>query len=192
MIRHRPELNDSCRRNTQQAQARQRKRFDKKTAGAKVYSVQDYSWVFQNVIPPKGTKKLLKKWRGPFFMITEVNHPGHFYRPTTGRTAHFENIKPHNPSTEDWCNPEDIEQGDYLMMNPACEVNEKGTRGKNDLNEALEEGSSPLQDLHSNEVIEANEETLSYAEEDWQDPEQMEDLREFGTRPTVCDTDMTE
>ena len=61
VIRHQQELNDLCRRNTQQAQARQRKKFDKKAAGAKAYSVGDYVWVFQNVIPPKGTKKLLKK-----------------------------------------------------------------------------------------------------------------------------------
>ena len=64
VIRRQQELNDLCRRNTQQAQARQRKRFDKKAAGAKAYSVGDYVWVFQNAIPPKGTKKLLKKWRG--------------------------------------------------------------------------------------------------------------------------------
>ena len=56
VIRRQQELNDLCRRNTQQAQARQRKRFDKKAAGAKAYSVGDYVWVFQNVIPPKGTK----------------------------------------------------------------------------------------------------------------------------------------
>ena len=65
VIRRQQELNDLCRRNTQQAQARQRKKFDKKAAGAKAYSVGDYEWVFQNVIPPKGTKKLLKKWRDP-------------------------------------------------------------------------------------------------------------------------------
>ena len=57
----------------------------------------------------------------------------------------------------------------------ACEVNEKGTREKkNDGNEIAEEGSSPPLDLDPNEVIEADEETLPYAEEDWQDPEQME------------------
>ena len=60
------------------------------------------------------------------------------------------------------------------MMKPACEVNEKGTRGKNDGNEVREEGSSPPLDLDHNEVIEADEETLPYAEEDWQEPEQME------------------
>ena len=59
-------------------------------------------------------------------MITEVHHEGRFYRLRTGRAAHFEIIEPHNPSTADWYLPE----GDYLMMDPACEANEKGTRGK--------------------------------------------------------------
>ena len=57
------------------------------------------------------------------------------------------------------------------MMDPAFEVNEKSTRGKNDGNEVVEEGSSPPLDLDPNEVIEAEEETLPYAEEDWQDTE---------------------
>ena len=65
MIRRQQELNDLCRRNTQQAQARQRKIFDRKTAGAKAYSVGVNVWVFQNVIPPKGTKKLLKSEGDP-------------------------------------------------------------------------------------------------------------------------------
>ena len=60
------------------------------------------------------------------------------------------------------------------MMDPACEVNEKGTREKNDGNEVVEEVTSPPLDLDPNEVIEADEEILPYAEEDWQDPEQME------------------
>ena len=63
---------------------------------------------------------------------------------------------------------------DILMVDPACEINEKGTRGKNVGNEVVEEGSSPPLDLDPNEVIEADEETLPYAEEDWQHPEQME------------------
>ena len=49
-------------------------------------------------------------------MITEVHQQGRFYRTNTGRAAHFENLKPQNPSTEDCCIPEDIENGDYLMM----------------------------------------------------------------------------
>ena len=107
-------------------------------------------------------------------MITEVQHEERFYRLSTGRAAHYENIKPHNPWTEDWCIPADMEEGDYLMMDPACEVNEKGAREKNDRNEVVEEGTSPPLDLDPNEVIEVDEETLPCAEEDWQDPEQRE------------------
>ena len=66
-----------------------------------------------------------------------------------------------------------MEEEDYLIMD-ACEVNEKGTREKNDGNEVVEEGTSTPLDLDRNEVIEADDETLPYAEEDWQNPEQME------------------
>ena len=50
----------------------------------------------------------------------------------------------------------------------------KGTREKNDGNEALKEGTSPPLDLDPNERNEADEETLPYAEEDWENPEQIE------------------
>ena len=60
------------------------------------------------------------------------------------------------------------------MMDPACEVNEKGTREKNDGNEVIEEGTNTPLDLDPDGVIEADDETLPYAEEDWQDPEQTE------------------
>ena len=100
-------------------------------------------------------------------MITEEPQEGRCYRLSTGRAAHFENNRPHNPSTEDWCIREDIEEGNYLMMGPACEVNQKRTREKNDANEALEDGNNPPLDLDPNEIIEADEATLPYAEEDW-------------------------
>ena len=162
-IRRQQELNELCRRNTAQAQMRQRKKNDEKILQAKPYEVDQYVWVFQNIIPPKGTKKLLKKWRGPF-MITEVHQQGRFYRLSTGRTAHYENLKPHVPSPEDWCIPKDMEGLEYLVVEPACEVNEKGTREKNDGNENLS-----LDDI---ENIEA--EAGLFVEEDWNDPEQGE------------------
>ena len=52
------------------------------------------------------------------------------------------------------------------MMDPACEVNEKGTREKNDGNEVVEEGTNTALGLDRNKVIEADDETLPYAEED--------------------------
>ena len=62
-VKRQQELNELCRRNTAQAQIRQRKKYDEKILQAKIYAVVQYVWEFQNVIPPKGTKKLLKKWR---------------------------------------------------------------------------------------------------------------------------------
>ena len=55
-------------------------------------------------------------------------------------------------------------------MDPACEVNEKSTREKNDGNEALEKVTSPPLDLNSNKIIDTDEETLPNAEEDWKIP----------------------
>ena len=164
-IRRQQELNELCRRNTAQAQMRQRKKYDEKILQAKPYEVGQYVWVFQNVIPSKGTKKLLKKGRG-LFMITEVHQQGRFYRLSTGRAAHYENLKPHVPSPEDWCIPKDMEGLEYLLVEPACEVNEKGIREKNDGNANLS--------LDDNEKIEAVSEAESFVEEDWNDPEQGE------------------
>ena len=99
-------------------------------------------------------------------MITEVHQQGRFYRLSTGRAAHYENLKAHVPSPEDWCIPKDMEGLEYLLAEPACEVNEKGIREKNDGNENLS--------LDDNEKIEADSEAESFVEEDWNDPEQGE------------------
>ena len=108
---------------------RQRKKYDEKILQAKPYAVGQYVWVFQNIIPSKGTKKLLNKWRGPL-MITEVHQQRRFYRLSTGRAAHYKNLKPHVPSPEDWCVPQNMEGLEYLLVEPACEANEKGTTEK--------------------------------------------------------------
>ena len=50
------------------------------------------------------------------------------------------------------------------MVEPACEVNEKGTREKNDGNEDVS--------LDDNEKIEVNSDKGFFAEEDWNDPKQ--------------------
>ena len=68
-------------------------------------------------------------------MITEVHQQGRFYPLSTGRAAHYENLKPHVPSPEDCCLPQNKEGLEYLLVEPASEKNEKGTREKNDSNE---------------------------------------------------------
>ena len=93
---------------------------------------------------------------------------------STGRAALFENLKPRNLSTGDWCIPEDKEEGDYLILDPACEVKAKGNREKNEINEALEKGTEPPLELDPNEISEADEENLPYPKENWENPEPKE------------------
>ena len=111
VIRRQQELNELSRRNTQQAQARQRKNFDKKVAGAKAFTVGDYVLVFQNVIPPKGNKKI-RKWMGSFNRLKEC-----FNRLNNASAHPFRTSSPITP--QDGCIPEN---------DRACESNAKGTR----------------------------------------------------------------
>ena len=78
-------------------------------------------------------------------------------------------IKPHNASSEDWCIPVEMHEGDYLIVDPACEVNERGTPDKNDGDNC----DLPLS-LEFTERVEEDDETVPYAEEDWDCPEQTE------------------
>ena len=66
-----------------------------------------------------------------------------------------------------------MQEGDYLIVDPACEVNERGTRDKNDGNEVVDNCDLPL-DLELTERMEVDNETLPYAEEDWDCQEQTE------------------
>ena len=84
---------------------------------------------------------------------------------STGREAHFENNKRHNASSEDWCIPADMHDEDYLIVDPACEVNEIGTRDTNYGNEVVDNCDLAL-DLELTERVEVEDETLPYAEED--------------------------
>ena len=97
-------------------------------------------------------------------MITEVHQQGRFYRLSTGRAAHYENLKPGVQSPGDCCVPQNMEGLEYLLVEPACEVNEKGTRLKNDGNKDVS--------LDDNEKKDADSNTGSFAEEDWNNPEQ--------------------
>ena len=65
VLRRQQDLNDLCMRNTQQAQIRQKRRFDERTADAKAYSVGYYVWVFQEVVPPKRNQKIIKEMAWP-------------------------------------------------------------------------------------------------------------------------------
>ena len=111
-------------------------------------------------------------------MITEVHQQGRFYCLSTGRAAHYENLKPHVISPEYWYVSQNMEGLQYLLLEPACEVNEKGTREKNDGNEYVS--------MDDNERIDADSYAGYFAEEDWNDPEQNEVPK--GTEPDLPKT----
>ena len=58
------EINEFVRRNTHQAQVRQKQKIDRHLK-AKAHAVGDAVWVFCHIIPKGGTRKLLRAWRGP-------------------------------------------------------------------------------------------------------------------------------
>ena len=62
--------------------------------------------------------------------------------------------------------PQNMEGLEYLIVKPACEVNERGTRKKNDGNETTGMGD--------NEKLEVHLDGGSFAEEDWNEPEHNE------------------
>ena len=99
-------------------------------------------------------------------MIMGVHQQGRFYRLSTGRAAHYKNLKLHVPSPEDWCIPQNMEGLEYLLVEPAYEVKEKGTREKNDGNENVS--------MDNNEKIEVDLNEETFAEGFWNDLEQNE------------------
>ena len=66
-----------------------------------------------------------------------------------------------------------MQEGDYLIVDPACEVNDRGNRDKNDGIEVVDDCDLPL-DLELTERVEVDDETIPYAEEDLDCPEQTE------------------
>ena len=97
----------------QQAQIKQKRIFKKKTADAKGYSV----FVFQEVVPPKGTNKLPRNLARPTANNRSIPE-WPFLLLSTGRAAYYEIIKLHNASSENCCIPADLHEDEYLMVNP--------------------------------------------------------------------------
>ena len=58
------EIHDLVRRNTHQAQLRQKLKYHR-AIRANAYNVGDPVWVFCRYVPQKESPKLMKAWRGP-------------------------------------------------------------------------------------------------------------------------------
>ena len=88
------EIDDLVRRNTHQAQLRQKSKYDC-AIRAKAHTKGDLVCVFCWYVPQKGSPKLLRAWRGPHSVVHTLQH-GRVYILDTGKKVNFERFKPHN------------------------------------------------------------------------------------------------
>ena len=121
LLARQQEIHELVRRNTHQAQIRQKQKFDKHLK-AKAHAVGDAVWVFCHIIPKGGTRKLLRAWRGPH-KVTDVLQDGRFYVLDTAQKVHFERLKKHVPAPWDWAahQPFGLDQNVAIIADPYVE-----------------------------------------------------------------------
>ena len=85
------EIHELVRRNTHQAQLRQKLKFDCHLK-AKAHAVGDAVWVFCHIIPKGGTRKLIRAWRRPH-KVTDVLQDGRLYVFGTGQKVNYGILK---------------------------------------------------------------------------------------------------
>ena len=100
LLARQQEIHELVRRNTHQAQLRQKLKFDRHLK-AKAHAVGEAVWVFCHIIPKGGTRKLIRAWRGPH-KVTDVLQDGRLYVLDTGQKVHYERLKKHVPAPWDW------------------------------------------------------------------------------------------
>ena len=88
------EIHDLVRRNTHQAQLRQKLK-NNRAIRARAYQPGELVWVFCRYVPQKGSPKLMRAWRGPH-KVVQVFQEGRVYVLDTGQKVHFERLKPHH------------------------------------------------------------------------------------------------
>ena len=88
------EIHDLVRRNTHQAQLRQKLKYDR-AIQARAYQPGERVWVFCRYVPQKGSPKLMRAWRDPH-KVVQVFQDGRVYVLDIGQKVHFERLKPHH------------------------------------------------------------------------------------------------
>ena len=94
MLARQQEIHDLVRRNTHQAQLRQKLKYDR-AIQARAYQPGELVLIFCRYVPQKGSPKLMRAWRGPHKDM-QVFQDGRVYVLDTGQKVHFERLKPHH------------------------------------------------------------------------------------------------
>ena len=164
------EIHDLVRRNTHQAQLRQKLKYDR-AIRAKTYAKGNLVWVFCRYVPQKGSPKLMRAWRGPH-PVVHILQDGRVYILDTGQMVHFERLKPHNSGPLEFvATPPDT--GDVaVVMDPEPEHSI----------ESINDDCSKLSYKSEQLLSEASNASLPSRQRHWMDTRLRTKLRAGGTR----------
>ena len=162
------EIHDLVRKNTHQAQLRQKLKYDR-AIPAKAYKPGDLVWVFCRYVPQKGSLKLMRAWRGPH-CIFHTLQDGRGYILDTGQKVHFERLKPHNSGPLEFA-ATPLDTGDIaVVMDP-------------ELERSVEPFDCSKPSYHSEQLLsEASDVSLPSRQRHWIDNRLRTELRAGGTR----------
>ena len=164
------EIHDLVRRNTHQAQQRQKLKYDR-TIRAKAYEVGEPVWVFCRYIPQKGSPKLTRAWRGPH-KIARVLQEGRVYILDTGQKVHFERWKPHHGGPTEWAAVPAHNGEVAIIMDPDPEQSHEEVR--DDASQPSYRAEEPLS--------EASNASLPSRQRHWMDTRLRTRMRAGGSR----------
>ena len=112
MLARQQQIHDLVRRNTHQAQLRQKLKYDR-AIRAEAYTKRDLVWDFCRYVPQKGSPELMRAWRCPHRLVHTLQD-GRIYILDTGLKVHFERVKPHSIGPMEFAaNP--LDTGDIVM-----------------------------------------------------------------------------
>ena len=164
------EILDLVRRNTHQAQLRQKLKYGR-AIQAKADKPGDLVWVFCRYVPQKGSPKLKRAWRGPHHNFHTLQD-GRVYILDTGQKVHFERLKLHNSGPLEFA-ATPLDTGDIaVVMDPEPE------RSVEPIDDDCSKPSHHSEQLPS----EASDVSLPSRQRHWMDTRLRTKLRAGGTR----------
>ena len=110
------EIHNLVRRNTHQAQLRQKLKYDR-AIQARAYQSGDLVCVFCRYVPQKGSPKLMRTWRGPH-KVVQLLQDGRVYILDTGQKVHFERLEPHRSGPLEFVAAHAVEGDIEVLMDP--------------------------------------------------------------------------
>ena len=164
------EIHDLVRRNTHQAQQRQKLKYDR-AIRAKAYEVGEPVWVFCRYIPQKGSPKLMRAWRGPH-KVARVLQEGRVYILDTGQKVHFERLKPHHGGPTEWAAVPAHNGEVAIIMDPDPEQSHEEVR--DDASQPSYRAEEP--------ISEASNASLPSRQRHWMDTRLRTHMRAGGSR----------